>query len=667
MIQHRISGVNWLEGTSTISNKNGELQFHASTSSLKRSDNSNLEPTIFGAPSSTQGYLILKHPESSINYLFESARGTPGYFTFNNDSFVDYLVLMPFSGGEKQNAVNHQNGRDIWYANHAQTGDSIYFFIVKEDGMIECPAVAHTGLEYYGDRGVSTQGSMKFSSSGDYLAAASYVRPFSVGIYQFKNEYPELDSIYQFEKEFGSIRTKNWTSSVEFSSDSKMIYVVTGLNSPQDDPVTLHQIAMDSIVGDFDETHWIDIDTLPDQENGDLQLAPNGKIYMSMPYRGYVGVINSPSEVGTNCEFKEIGLKLDSGGTSQFGVPNFNQSYFYTPAIDFKYKEDCSGNNYQFWGLDTFESTDHEWRFANLTSGKSEIRTGKNITYEFEEAQTLEDKYRVTLIASSGVRTDSVSKVLTIRPLLKNDFLGNDTFYCVPHDGDSLVTGITLKTAENLHCIHWNGLEPYSNLAGDTIIGYEHFHSEEYYVDTAGIYTARITNKNFCRAWDTIRVEEKPRPNKPIIERFSGSITSTTKAFRYRWFYNGQELAETDTLVFDPVQNGYYQVQLVSEFGCESRMSDSFLVDFVGIEKAVIDNEISIYPNPSTGILNVEQAVASKIVVTVNDLMGRTISSTCHNEQRNRIELKPIQEGVYIIFVSRGDSIHVVKRIMIHY
>ncbi|MBR9859265.1 T9SS type A sorting domain-containing protein [bacterium] len=598
----------------------------------------------------TQGNLILRQNASDSLYILVSyITGYSGYYTLNLKtgeiySFRRFAML----GGEKQQAINHQNSRDIWYANHAREGDSIYFYLVKNDGIVSCPVKAFTDLPYqHGTLGFATQGQMKFSSDGQYLAEVSNNSPFGYGLYNVDLEYPVIEKIYVYYKGFTSDYTKRWPSGLEFSANGKYLYITAGRNTIQeiDYPPVLYQINIDSLAHYKNFDQWISLDTFWGNDIGDLQLGPDHKIYYSAPGKEYLGVIKKPEEYGLACEYDSIGFTIDSGGYCWYGLPTFNQSYFYTPAIDFKYKEYCFSNTYQFEGLDTFGANEHSWRIENVNSGTVSTQNQKNIEFQFE-ANGLENKYKVTYIANNGVISDSVSKTITIRPKLVRDFLGRDSFYCKGETAFEL----TLNTPPDLHCIHWNGEEPYRNLLGDTIIGYENFYghvheNQSLMVDTAGTYTCRITNKTFCQAWDTITIEEKPLPDQPSILRSGQTINSSIAAAQYHWYRNGELVSSSFDDEITPDTNGYYQLQLESEFGCLSTLSDSFLVDFASIEDP---NKIqfSIYPNPSNGTVNISLGQIENYGIKVYDAQGKLVLQAANVKQ---FELS--EAGHYVVEV----------------
>jgi hypothetical protein len=675
--QHKINNIDWLEGSTSYSDTKGSLLYYKASSFIKDSNNNIISPQVGGGSDATQGSLFLRHLESEVYYYFASGRsGGSGYSTIESDTISIYLKRLPFLGGEKQQAINHQNGRDIWYANHARQGDSIYFFLIKKQGIIECPVVTHTGLEYTSDaNGWSTQGQMKFSPDGRYLAEVSFTRPFGYGIYAMNTEYPTTDSLYIYEKGFTSIYKKNWPYGLEFSPDGTKVYVTAGrANDPQelDHPPVLYQLNLDSLKSDINQETWVSLDSLWNIQAGALQLAPNGKIYVAMPDQTYLGVINNPNELGAASNYVRQGLTLDSGGTSRYGLPTFNQSYFYTPTIDYTYEEDCFSNTYSFNGLDTFQGSSFEWQFRDIGNETVDVRLGKNISYSFPRADSLENKYEVTFIANSGSKKDSVTKILTIRPKLTTHFLGKDTFYCADAQRDF---EISLKTPSNMHCVHWgmgvNGdvLEPYSNLIGDTVIGYEnfygHIHANTFRtIDTAGVYTARITNKAFCRTWDTIRVTEIPNPQKPSIQRNGQELESSITAAEYRWYYNGNLKLTTINSQLIPDSNGYWQVQLVSEYGCESQLSDSFNVGFASL-KPLNPKPLSfkIYPNPSDGHISIEVPKEGQYNITLSTIGGQLVrlsdspQGELYRSVNKRIEFElNLANGTYILTLTDEDG-----------
>jgi hypothetical protein len=109
---------------------------------------------------------------------------------------------------------------------------------------------------------------------------------------------------------------------------------------------------------------------------------------------------------------------------------------------------------------------------------------------------------------------------------------------------------------------------------------------------------------------------------------------------------------ETDDRRLKPDSNGTWQVQLVSEYGCDSELSDSLLVGFASIPSIKATNPLSfkVYPNPSDGNISIElshteyfgyaqhrlrRSVNDSYNITVSDLNGKLIYSTKQNLSLN--------------------------------
>jgi len=185
-------------------------------------------------------------------------------------------------------------------------------------------------------------------------------------------------------------------------------------------------------------------------------------------------------------------------------------------------------------------------------------------------------------------------------------------------------------------------------------------------IDTIGTYYVKITNKTFCQAWDTIQVEEKPTPEKPQISDDTEELASTIKAHRYRWFLNDTFLKETENRSIKPTQNGQYQVRLVSEFGCESERSDSFLVDNIGIDQ-IKELRFKVYPNPSDGKVSIELEQIGQYSVELYELTGKLVDQFVIISNSNTTYNFVIDNsGTYLLILKGRHGITGQKLITIH-
>ncbi len=101
-------------------------------------------------------------------------------------------------------------------------------------------------------------------------------------------------------------------------------------------------------------------------------------------------------------------------------------------------------------------------------------------------------------------------------------------------------------------------------------------------------------------------------------------------------------------------QNGAYKVRVVDQFGCEGT-SEQFFVNNVGIVNTAAGAGIRVYPNPTSGILNIEASV--KVKAVLRDVTGKTVVEGTAVKQLN---LGDIAAGMYLLYISDMDG-HLLK------
>ena len=81
---------------------------------------------------------------------------------------------------------------------------------------------------------------------------------------------------------------------------------------------------------------------------------------------------------------------------------------------------------------------------------------------------------------------------------------------------------------------------------------------------------------------------------------------------------------------------------------------------FVGIE-TLQQNGISIYPNPTNGIVNFEFANDNIQQIKISDLTGKTIIEKVNIQQNETIDLSSFESGIYIIKIQTDNEIFTTK------
>lgn len=327
------------EGSATISDANGNLLFYTDGSTVydKNGDPMVNGTGLLGDPSSAQSAIIVPKPlDPTIYYIFTVGREAGGGTGDGNG--VQYSEVSIPSGSlgevtvkntplintafEKITSIKGEDCNTFWVI----TADTNRFYAYK----IDKDGVNTTAIQSpYTTTGLGTlRGYLKISPDGKTLVNAS----------NFAGSF-----IFDFNTQNGTAtneRTLNVTGSgygVEFSRNSKKLYITTGVHGQGPNPPTgTANIFQYSLDANNDNT----IDNITDINNsrqevyststghrGALQLGPNGKIYYAKSGQTSLGVINSPEKDATNVDFDINGVDL-SGRVCREGLPPFIQSFF---------------------------------------------------------------------------------------------------------------------------------------------------------------------------------------------------------------------------------------------------------------------------------------------------------------------------------------------------
>src|SRR5690606_13388909 len=111
-----------------------------------------------------------------------------------------------------------------------------------------------------------------------------------------------------------------------FSLDNSKLYISCqnflvqfDLNAGEEQDIQTSRVLIASI-WDNTYTEWF----------GDLQIAPNGKIYVARAHSKYMSVINNPNDIGNSCNFDHNILSLNNFihlTKNRFGLPNFASNF----------------------------------------------------------------------------------------------------------------------------------------------------------------------------------------------------------------------------------------------------------------------------------------------------------------------------------------------------
>lgn len=343
------------EGCASIANSNGQLQFYTDGSTVWNRNHTIMSngSGLNGNFSSTQSAIIVPKPSSSnIYYIFTvdyqgevnglqysevdmTLDGGLGAITSSKNILLTTPVL------EKLTAVKHANGTDIWVIAHKNGSAEFYAYLVTNTG-IQTPIITDIGFSYSGPFHDENAGYMKVSPNGQRLALAFPKFDNGLQLFDFNNATGVINNhinVYDV-----PVAAKPY--GIEFSSSGNILYVA-GLGSSSG--VAQFDITLTTSFQILSSVTFLS-NNITDSDWGAMQLAPDGKIYITR--RAYddspdihtLSVINNPDVLGAGCDFQSDTISLGTG-IAQFGLPPFIQSFF---LVGITTENTCLGNATQF-------------------------------------------------------------------------------------------------------------------------------------------------------------------------------------------------------------------------------------------------------------------------------------------------------------------------------
>ncbi|MBK6633553.1 MAG: gliding motility-associated C-terminal domain-containing protein [Chitinophagaceae bacterium] len=545
---------NSFEGTASISDNNGKLLFYTNGNTVqnRRHDAMPNGIGLRGDISSTDNAVIVPMPgNDSMYYIFTigSAMEEEPVFCYSivdmkaDGGYGDVIVkniLIKDSVLEKMAAIRHCNKRDTWIVIQHWKTDEYYAYLLTPSGL-NSPVISSTGFILSGTV-LNSIGTLKFSSKGNKLAACHAFDNDAVQLMDFDNTTGVISNSLVFYP--NAIPHQNSYTGVygaEFSPDGRLLYI--SANNSVTDPSTLYQFDITSNnAATILASKQIIAQTAP-WFAGDLQLAPDQKIYFAMWKDTSISVIENPNTIGPGCNFifNKIYLGPENSNPVQFGLPTFLQSYF-----------DSTSNPYDFGR--TGNCTDLSVSF--LLSRLSGIDSVKWDFGDGQQSQVLQPThtytapgfYDVNLIVykidCSGLY-DTINRKIWIAD--SGEFLGADTSSC------------NLLTME---------------IGVDVIIGVN-------YLWNTGFTGSKITTTGFgdywlemeqngCKVRDTIKVSPRPKPTVGLgadtsICRYKPVVLSTASSNYDSYLWSTGET--TPTILVN--QAGTYSVTVLQN-SCEA-------------------------------------------------------------------------------------------------
>lgn len=363
--------LNTTEGSSSISNTQGDLLFYTNGVSILNRNHQFIEngDNLWGDISTTQTLIIPQPVNDSIFFVFTIS---PQYDdVFADDSVgchysvvnirgdnglgtvIQKNVLLFKKSTEKVTAVHHANKIDIWVVMHEWESNCFRAYLITKDGInlqpvLSCAGSVHAGGGPLPTSNYNAAGQMKISPDGQFLAL-SMTAARRVEIFSFDNNTGRVTNLIKSITEHNTNRIGVYYG-IEFSSNNKQLYFTYGYWGTgcgvniEEDPSEVWQYSLGNKI-------LTKVGLFVGSLNA-LQLAIDGKIYIAAcnditGESDYMAVINNPGREGAACNFQTRAVSLQ-GRKNKLGLPNFIQSYFLfeDPVIDMPNVFTPNGDNY---------------------------------------------------------------------------------------------------------------------------------------------------------------------------------------------------------------------------------------------------------------------------------------------------------------------------------
>lgn len=314
-----------IEGVATTCNPQGELLFYTNGVTVWNKNHTIMQngEKLTGNPSSTQSAVAVPMPGShTLYYLFtvDAEAGENGVrysiIDMNKQNGLGEVVQKNMEiynpCAEKITIVKHRNNKDYWIIMHAWNSNNFLVYPLTEKGL-GSPVITAVGSNHEGTTD-NTIGYMKASADGSQLAVAVKEAAF-VEVFDFDNATGHISNPIRLNFAPGSK-----VYGVEFSSNGNLLYVSAGgkkevwqfnLQAGSNQAIAQSGLVVGKTAG------WV----------GALQIAKDGKIYISPYDIEKLDRIENPDIVGTACQYTVGAVDL-KGKKAALGLPSFVQSYF---------------------------------------------------------------------------------------------------------------------------------------------------------------------------------------------------------------------------------------------------------------------------------------------------------------------------------------------------
>jgi hypothetical protein len=173
--------------------------------------------------------------------------------------------------------------------------------------------------------------------------------------------------------------------------------------------------------------------------------------------------------------------------------------------------------------------------------------------------------------------------------------------------------------------------------------------------------TWTVSNGTCTENSSGLTLDHKLVTDTPTISS-NGAWLTSTQTPAYQWYFNQQIIPGANAQTHLAQSNGIYHV-LATQPGCANGLpSNEINVAFVGLQENEL-NKISVYPNPTNGILFLSNIPSGSDIVIYN-ILGDVVWSSKENQSSSQMDLSNLNPGVYTLMIE-NDQQRITEKIYI--
>lgn len=165
----------------------------------------------------------------------------------------------------------------------------------------------------------------------------------------------------------------------------------------------------------------------------------------------------------------------------------------------------------------------------------------------------------------------------------------------------------------------------------------------------AGSYTWTVLPRNNVGAaagCDSFALTVVPDP-VPVIT-VSGNVNLSTGSFAtYQWYKDGVAIPGATSQTYTATANGSYTVEVTNAQGCKGTSAAQSVTSISVGEVATSGAGISVWPNPTSGLLNIDATVPVDVLVL--SIEGKEVFRVRNAKQ---ISTEGLSSGLYLVVIS---------------